>query len=119
MISLKKKIELLHKAYGSVEEFKEVTDTIDLSYDDKDNIFYIPFDLRTLIKHTLKEEGVTAQDLALVIGMHKTHLSAYLKGNRGIPYDKLEKILGLLFFGRSMPRSAIGNTHLSTFKNKG
>lgn len=97
-MTLREKINLLKRSYESQEDFEKVEEKIPIINVDDRGLAYIHFDLRLYIRRTLKAEKVKQKEIAEILNIHPKTFSNYLVGERGIPYEKLEQLLGLLYF---------------------
>lgn len=56
----------------------------------------LAFDLRAITRAYMQERGVTGKALSLEIGCMPQVLSAYLNGDRNLPYGAVERLLAIL-----------------------
>ena len=50
-------------------------------------------DFREAIKTSLKKQGLTQKSLAVKIGYNEQNFSTWMRGNRTIPVETLQKII--------------------------
>ena len=67
-----------------------------VGYDLKKNKAYIKRNLREEIKAKLKSEDISLRQFAIALNIDYMSFHSYLKGLRGLPYDDLENVLGVL-----------------------
>lgn len=96
-MNLKDKVEILTNAYNSDEEFNKANELFSLAYNKDEQLYYVDFNLRDFIRRELKSNRVTIKDIAPLIGCNYTVFSDYLNNRRGLPYEQLERLLGLIF----------------------
>jgi uncharacterized protein (UPF0371 family) len=96
-MNLKDKVEILTNAYNSDEEFNKANELFSLAYNQDEQLYYIDFNLRDFIRQEIEKNNVSLKDICTLIGYNNSSFTSYLNGRRGLPYDKLEKVLGLIF----------------------
>ncbi len=71
---------------------------------------YQRLNLRQVIAHRLNECGISRNEAAYYLDLRPCDFSSYMHGRRSLPYDKLERLLGLLFCDTELPPEDLKET---------
>lgn len=94
---LLEKLKNAETSEQSIDLAKELRDKlrgVDIEVNKKN--VYVRKNLREWIQRRIEEEGVSKRQVAIACGILYETFINYLSGDRPLPYDSIEKVLGLL-----------------------
>lgn len=82
------------KSEGAVGLEKTTNGTV---VEDAEGNVKVTFDLREMLRKNMKEYNIKESQLADFLGLTRQQKWNFMKGNVGLPYDKTERLVFLLF----------------------
>ena len=100
-VSVKEKIQMIasvNEAENPAERLLDVSQAVGggIGYDFSEKRAFTRVDLRAIIRRRIAEEGLSQREVAKAIGFDYHNFFSFLKGQRGIPFEKAEELLALL-----------------------